>query len=306
MSLNPLQNLTPTAQFACQLLANNLNGILQRAVDSAASLRLNATEQLAREFPERLQFALSYYENSIKLCLQWLFTSREKSNFTYDLTDSNKEYLASTVSVVTGCTLSAAKNYIAELNANEELKKHIRQTAERSNELSELDPDPWYSRRLGWYAIVRALKPRVIVETGVDKGLGSCVLCAALERNASEGYAGRYYGTDINPNAGILFSGPYQKHGKILYGDSLQSLAGLNETIDLFINDSDHSAEYEGREYELVKSKLSESATILADNAHVTNELCKFSERTGRKFLFFQEKPKDHWYPGAGIGISFV
>ena len=35
-----------------------------------------------------------------------------------------------------------------------------------------------YGRRLGWYALVRALKPRTVVETGADKGLGSCVLAA--------------------------------------------------------------------------------------------------------------------------------
>jgi predicted O-methyltransferase YrrM len=304
--MNPLQHLSPTAQFACQLLATNLNNILQRSVESASVLRLSASEQLAREFPDRLQFALSYYEQAIKLCLQWLFTSREKSNFTYDLTDSNKAYLASMVSVVTGCSLETVKGYITELNENRDLKNHIVKTAQRSSELSELDADPWYSRRLGWYAIVRARKPRVIVETGVDKGLGSCVLSAALEQNAREGYPGRYFGTDINPNAGVLFSGDYQKHGKILYGDSLQSLSSLNETIDVFINDSDHSSEYEGREYEMVNSKLAPNAVILADNAHVTDQLCTFAERTGRKFLYFQEKPKDHWYPGAGIGIAFL
>jgi hypothetical protein len=31
--------------------------------------------------------------------------------------------------------------------------------------------------------------------------------------------------------------------------------------------------------------------------------LAEFSERSGRRFVFFSERPKDHWYPGAGIGI---
>jgi hypothetical protein len=44
----------------------------------------------------------------------------------------------------------------------------------------------------------------------------------------------------------------------ILYGDSIESLAKLDESIDLFINDSDHSAEYEAREYITVGPRLSE------------------------------------------------
>jgi len=48
--------------------------------------------------------------------------------------------------------------------------------------------------------------------------------------------------------------------GKILYGDSITSLKTLSEPIDLFINDSDHSAEYEAREYQVIEPLLSEDA----------------------------------------------
>src|SRR5690606_983731 len=94
------------------------------------------------------------------------------------------------------------------------------------------------------------LKPRCVVETGLDKGHGAVLLCAALQRNAAEGARhGQYYGTDINPAAGYLLSGPYAMYGKILVGDSIASLKTLTDPIDLFINDSDHSADYEYAEY---------------------------------------------------------
>src|SRR6266446_10867828 len=80
---------------------------------------------------------------------------------------------------------------------------------------------------------------------------------------------------------------------------------GLSD-IDLFINDSDHSAEYEYKEYLTVADKLTPSAVILGDNSHVSDSLRRFSEMRHRRFLFFQEKPKEHWYPGAGIGISYL
>jgi hypothetical protein len=130
-------------------------------------------------------------------------------------------------------------------------------------------------------------------------------LTAALKRNKEEGFEGRYYGTDINPNAGYLLSGDYANYGRILYGDSIESLKKFDGIIDLFINDSDHSSAYEAEEYRTVADKLSEHAIILGDNSHSTDKLLEFSLATKRRFVFFQEKPLEHWYPGAGIGISF-
>lgn len=144
-----------------------------------------------------------------------------------------------------------------------------------------------------------------MIESGVDKGLGSCVLTAALKKNAEEGHAGRYYGLDINPKAGYLLSGPYAHYGSILYGDAIESIAKLDGSVDIYINDSDHSAEYEAREYGAILNKLAEHAIMLGDNAHVSAKLLEFSLAQNRNFVFFQERPRDHWYPGGGIGISF-
>jgi hypothetical protein len=91
----------------------------------------------------------------------------------------------------------------------------------------------------------------------------------------------------------------------VIYGDSIATLREFPEEIDLFVNDSDHSAEYEYREYQAVAGKLGPRAVILGDNSHLTDSLYRFAGETGRCFLFFREEPKDHWYPGAGIGFAF-
>lgn len=126
------------------------------------------------------------------------------------------------------------------------------------------------------------------------------VLCSALLRNRQEGHKGHYYGTDLNSKAGYLLRESYAEVGQILYGDSVESLRNLKGTIDLFINDSDHSADHESQEYETVAGKLSPGAVILGDNSYATDRLIKFSHATGRKFLFWKEEPMDHWYPGWG------
>ena len=261
----------------------------------------NAQQQL-----QRLGFGFGFYlKPRLSELIQWAQSSRETSNFTYDLTELNLSQLAGWVSVITGCTLQQAIQWIHELRHDDALRHHLNQLTATSDSAITADLNMGYGRRLGWYALVRALKPRTVVETGVDKGLGSCVLAAALLRNRAEGHPGRYVGTDINPQAGWLFQSPYREAGEILYGDSIESLQRLEGPIDLFINDSDHSAEYEEREYACIASKLSPQAVVLGDNAHVTDKLYQFASATGRRFLFFSEKPADHWYPGAGIGAAW-
>jgi predicted O-methyltransferase YrrM len=237
--------------------------------------------------------------------LRWWLTSNETSNFTYDLTPLNKAHLAALVAHVTARSYQEIAMFMSELDADSDLRSHVREIARAYNDHQLARREVEFGRRLGWYAIARALKPRVVVETGVAKGLGSCVLTAALARNSSEGHPGRYYGLDINPSAGYLLAGKYKQLGEILYGDAIASLRRLDAVIDLFINDSDHSPEYEMAEYRTVAPRLGPNAILLGDNSHVTDQLLLFARATDRQFVFFRETPLRHWYPGAGIGIAF-
>lgn len=243
----------------------------------------------------------------VQAFVEWLVRSREDTNFTYDLTSLNMAHLAAMVSIVTGKPAADIEKYLAEPATDAELAAHYAKTiAALPPEMSALaDPAPRWSRRLGWYATVRALKPRLVVETGVDKGHGALLLCAALKRNAADGHAGRYIGTDINPQAGYLLGGPYAAHGGVMIGDSIASLRTLTQPIDLFINDSDHSAAYEEAEYRTIAPLLHAQSVVIGDNSHVTDKLTRFAAETGRRFLFFREEPAAHWYAGAGIGFAF-
>jgi predicted O-methyltransferase YrrM len=235
--------------------------------------------------------------------IAWLFRSRENSNFTYGLTERCQIYLAAGLSALLGGPYETVRKYMDEIQKDSEFGDHIRRLQREHPLRYRTDLEPHVGRRLVWYAIVRMTKPALVVETGVDQGMGAVVLCAALKRNAAEGYPGQYRGTDINPQAGYFLRGEYAKFGQVLYGDSLQSLAKLNN-IDVFINDSDHSADYELAEYEMIKDKLTSGAIILGDNAHVTSKLADFSLRNGRRFIFLAEEPAHHWYRGCGVGVS--
>lgn len=255
--------------------------------------------------PYRFKIGCTYFREPIKHLALWTLWATEYTNFSYDLDDINERYLVAFVAHVTRRTYEEVESYVQEIVCDQELKRHIADLTQRSKLGAFADSNVKYGRRLAWYAIARAAKPKIVVEAGVDKGLGACVLTAALKRNSDEGNPGHYLGLDINTEAGYLLSGRYAEYGRLLQGDSVTELNKMNETIDLFISDSDHSASYEAKEYEAIRGKLADDAVVLGDNAHVTAELLNFARGTGRQFLFFGEKPYRHWYPGGGIGAAF-
>lgn len=255
----------------------------------------------SRQF--RRAIAMSYYRDTMRQIDRWVGQDKETSNFYYKLTTHNRDQLAQLIASVSSESYDKIVGYFDELEGDFELRNHLERMLRRSEYGKDIEIE--YGRRLGWYAFVRVLKPRVVVETGVDHGVGSCVLASALLRNIAEGHPGKYYGTDNRTEAGQLFSGEYASVGKILYDDSITSLKSLDEKIDLFVNDSDHSGEYEYQEYLTIADKLSDRGFILGDNAHATDSLSRFSREQSRKFVFFAEKPEGHWYPGAGVGVSY-
>jgi hypothetical protein len=252
--------------------------------------------------PRRFIMAARVVTQPAVQIVPWLFSSREDTNLTYELSELNMLYLAHFLSHAIKTPLPLVQGYIGEILNDDDLKSHMINLTKSGPYRSYADLRCDFGRRAGWYALVRILKPNVVVETGVDKGFGSVVLCAALLRNGH----GSYYGTDINPSSGYLLQGKYAAVGKILYGDSIESLKAFAQKIDLFINDSDHSADYEMREYEAIAATLSKNAIVIGDNAHVTKSLAVWSELHGRCFVFWREEPRNHWYPGGGVGLSLA
>jgi hypothetical protein len=219
----------------------------------------------------RKQRAKSYYKQSYKLINVWAKKKTEVSNYYYDLDDRNRSDLASLISVLTSTPIEQVESYFREIELEENLKRNISNSW--VNDPQMVDAKLGYGRRIGWYAIIRIFKPEVVVETGVHHGVGACVISSALMQNSLEGNQGRYIGTDLDPNAGVLFCGHYKNFGRIMYGDSIQSLQKIESTINLFINDSDHNPDYELREYETVMKSLAKDFVILGDNSHVSSSL---------------------------------
>jgi hypothetical protein len=76
--------------------------------------------------------------------------------------------------------------------------------------------------------------------------------------------------------------------------------------IDMFIHDSDHRYDHETGEFEAIADRVSPGAVLLSDNAHASTAFSDFCEGRGLSFHFWREIPRDHFYPGAGIGLAIT
>jgi predicted O-methyltransferase YrrM len=255
--------------------------------------------------PSRAATVVRHDSAVIGASLRWLVTSREHTNFTYDLTPLSREHLAWLVSEVCGLRASQVRSYFDELDSDDGLRRHIEARSARAARRGLADSAARYGRRLGWYAIVRARAPKLVVETGIDKGLGTCVMASALLRNAAEGREGRIMSIDVNPDAGYLVAPPWAKVVELVTNDSLRALAQVDEPVDVFLHDSDHTAAHEAAELRAIEPHMARHGVLLTDNATVTNVLAEHAEATGRRFLAFRETPADHWFPGEGLGAAW-
>jgi Methyltransferase domain len=255
----------------------------------------------AAAFPVRASMVASYDSKVLGRSARWLVASREHTNFTYDLTERNQDHLACWVANLTKVEdVDQVRGYMRELDEDEDLKGHIRQATMRSDRRGLADRDVRFGRRVGWYAITRALQPEHVVETGTDKGLGTCVFAAALLRNGH----GRVTTVDVNPDSGYLITGRYAGVVDRVIGDSIEVLRSGVTPVDLFMHDSWHTYEHESGELAAVASRLSADAMVLSDNAHESDALLRWAERSARRFSFFREVPSGHWWPGDGIGAA--
>jgi Methyltransferase domain len=250
--------------------------------------------------PVRTIRVARYDARVIGRSLNWLVSNRETTNFTYDLSSLNRDQLCWFVAAVTGAEVIQVRSWMTELETDEEFHTKLTKRLSMNPAWRVNATEPHLARRYGWYAIVRALQPDNVVETGTHLGLGSCVIAAALLRNGH----GRLTTIDIDSDSGYLIDEPWASVIDRRIGSSVHELANLSD-VEMFLHDSLHTYEYESQELAAVEPNLRSDAIVLSDNAHDSAALSNWAERNGRHYLFFKEQPLNHWWPGDGIGVAW-
>jgi hypothetical protein len=253
-------------------------------------------------FPIRVSAVARHNARMVGRSARWLASSREHTNYTYELGERNLEHLAWWVATITGRPVAEIRGFLAEVDGDADLRAHVAERTAASSRRGLADTTMRLGRRVGWYALVRALEPEHVIETGTDKGLGSVVLAAALLRNGH----GRLTTIDLNPESGYLVAGRYAEVTDRVVGDSVETLRRDSSPVDVFLHDSLHTPEYETAEFEAVRPRLTEAGVVLSDNAHDSDALSQWAERHGLVFSFFDERPARHWYGGDGIGAAWA
>jgi len=124
------------------------------------------------------------------------------------------------------------------------------------------------------YALARALRPAVVIETGVCYGVTSSYLLQALRVNGM----GRLHSIDLPPLGkqgdefvGFLVPPDLRAAWSLYRGTSrrlLPEILAKVENPDLFIHDSLHTAPNMRREFETVWPALRPGGVLVADDVH--------------------------------------
>jgi predicted O-methyltransferase YrrM len=147
------------------------------------------------------------------------------------------------------------------------------------------------------YLAVRALRPQIFVETGVQNGMSSAFILLGMEHNGF----GTLCSVDLPPvEARILEQGtnplPKDKapgwiipdylrpHHELNLGAAeqlLPALFGRRGTIDVFLHDSDHSYSHIAFEMGLAWRYLKPSGWIMVDNIEQNDAYADFARGVG-------------------------
>jgi predicted O-methyltransferase YrrM len=159
------------------------------------------------------------------------------------------------------------------------------------------------------FVILRAIRPRVVLETGVGLGYSSTYILEALRRNQS----GRLLSIDL-PNAdanwklpsGIAAGGLVPPEltarwelrlgpTRDLLPPALAEISGL----DLFLHDSQHTYDTMMFEYLGAYAALSPQGLLISDDAMWNPAMLDFASRVGRKIEYV-------YHRGGGAPITVI
>ena len=150
------------------------------------------------------------------------------------------------------------------------------------------------------YFLVRRLKPNLIIETGVHRGVSSLFILQALEDN----HKGKLYSIDLplakyntdsgestksslSPEkVGICIKNKLTKRWNLILGDSKKELPQLLtsiESCDMFVHDSKHTYEHMEWEFNKIWSKLNQNGMLVSDDTNWNSSFRDFALKVGRK-----------------------
>jgi Methyltransferase domain len=245
-------------------------------------------------------YGVSFRERPL-LVTRYVLLDPEVGDFSYAL--DNEHELVDFLARALGLERTTIAGYLAEIATDEKLRREL---AERVRWRVDMKRRIGFGPRVGWYAITRAVKPRLIVETGIKHGLGSLVLLSALERNAREGSPGQLISFDTDPFSGWVVPEHLRERWQPVLASTFDALDVTLEgrEVDLFICDTPPNYEIESFEMRTAMRHASKDIALIAANGDRTTALPELAAEMNGEYCHFVERPRRHIYPGAGLGLA--
>ncbi len=247
-------------------------------------------------------YDLSFAEHPLRLARYVLFNA-ELGDFSYDL--DNEDELAEFLAAALGMDREAIAGYIAEVHTDPALTSEL---SARVRWRMDVSSPARLSARVSWYAIARALKPSLIVETGIKHGYGALVLLSALQRNAQEGSPGRLISFDSDPFSGWVIPERLRGNWQAVFASTFDALDSTlaGQAVDLFVCDTPPLYEIESFEMQCAARHAAPRIALISGGGDRTPALPELIEEVGGKYHYFNERPRHPVYPGAGIGLGLL
>jgi Methyltransferase domain len=233
--------------------------------------------------------------------LAYVLIDPETESFSFEL-DNEPEVIAG-LAVALGRGERELAAYAAETRAdpelNELLSRHLRWQFDTKRRLP-------LGHRLGWYVMARALKPELVVETGIYLGLGSLVLLRALERNRLEGRPGELMSFDTNPAAGSIIR-ERARHGWLRFIGSTRDLllpALEGRRVSMLFQDTSHTEENQRFEFGAALSHAAPQLLLLDGSGGYSPTLEAICEERDGAYHRVPLHSREHVFPGAEIAFG--
>lgn len=148
------------------------------------------------------------------------------------------------------------------------------------------------------YTMVRLIKPSIVVETGVGRGMTSLFILSALEKNDK----GRLYSIELpkarsykewSKDVGILVTDSLKDRWTLIFGPGAHEMKKLRNEIsgiDLFVHDSNHSYLNQKMELRSAFSMLNKGGVILFDDVGNSAAVEESKKMDAILMLITQEK----------------
>jgi hypothetical protein len=228
--------------------------------------------------------------------LEYVLLDPELESYSFELADERAVVAA--LAAELGRPQEELASYAAEIprdpELNERLTRHVRWRTDSKRRMP-------LGSRLAWYVSARALKPELIVETGIYMGLGSLALLRALERNRQEGHPGELMSFDMNPRAGSIvreeLHGDWQRVLGLTSDTLLPAIHGRR--VGMLFQDTVHNEEGQLLEFGAALAHAAPELMLVDCSGGQLPTLERLCEERGGSYHCVLVRSRGHIHPGT-------